>query len=58
MRETKVYCDHCGKVLDGMVDYNDTEIDVKSWFKCDLCAKCIEELDEIVLRFCKKGGAE
>ena len=56
MRETKIYCDHCGKVLDNMTDYCDTEIEVKSWFKCDLCNECITELDNIVLTFCKKGG--
>ena len=56
MRETKVYCDHCGKVLDKKFDYNDTEIDFKTWFKCDLCAGCIDELDKFVLEFCKKGG--
>lgn len=58
MRETKIYCDHCGKVLDEMKDYTDTEIEVKSWFKCDLCSDCINELNNIVLSFCKKGGAE
>ena len=58
MRETKIYCDHCGKVLNEMNDYTDNEIEVKSWFKCDLCAECIDELDKIVLAYCKKGGAE
>lgn len=58
MRVTKDYCDHCGKELNYMNDYGDTEINVKSWFKSDLCAECIEKLDDIVLKFCKKGGAE
>jgi hypothetical protein len=58
MRETKVYCDHCGKTLNEMCDYCDTEIEVKAWFKCDLCKDCIDELAQIVLGFCKKGGAE
>ena len=59
MRETKIYCDHCRKVLDEMTDYVDTEIDTLTWFKTDLCKDCIEELDNIVLEFCgKKGGAE
>lgn len=58
MRETKIYCDHCGKVLDEMTDYVDAEIDTHIWFKTDLCAECINELDRIVLEFCgKKGGA-
>lgn len=56
MRETKIYCDHCGKVLDQMHDYVDTEIEVKSFFRCDLCADCIEELDRAVVKFIKKGG--
>jgi hypothetical protein len=56
MREIKTYCDHCGKVLNEMQDYCDTEIEVKGWFKCDLCNRCISELDLIVFNFCKKGG--
>jgi hypothetical protein len=56
MKETKIYCDHCGKVLDEMCDYTDTEIEVRYFFKCDLCAECIDKLDKIVLAYCKKGG--
>ena len=56
MRETKTYCDHCGKALNEMIDYPDTEIEAKHWFMCDLCAECINELDKIVAVFCKKGG--
>lgn len=56
MRETKVYCDHCGKELNEMFDYCDTEIEAKSWFKSDLCKGCMDELEQIVLAFCKKGG--
>lgn len=58
MREIKMYCDHCGKVLNEMLDYPDTEIEAKGWFKCDLCKNCMEELEQIVKGFCKKGGAE
>lgn len=59
MREIKDYCDHCGKELNCMNDYGDTEIVVLTSFNTDLCAKCIEELDGIVFEFCgKKGGAE
>lgn len=58
MRVIKDYCDHCGKVLDNMNDYCDTKIEVKGWYKCDLCNECITELDNIVKEFCKKGGAE
>jgi hypothetical protein len=58
MREIKDYCDHCGKELNCMKDYGDTEIVVLTSFKADLCAECIVSLDEIALKFCKKGGAE
>ena len=58
MRESKVYCDHCGKALDEMVDYPDTDIEALSWFKCDLCSDCMKELERTVKVFCKKGGAE
>ncbi len=53
---TKAYCDHCGKVLDEMHDYVDTEITVKDWWKADLCNTCIKELNKIAKDFCKKGG--
>lgn len=56
MRETKIYCDHCGKVLDGMRGYYDQEICFCEYETADLCNKCIEELDEIIKAFCKKGG--
>jgi hypothetical protein len=56
MKENKIYCDHCGKVLNEMTDYTDTEIYAGSWFKCDLCAECMDELEKIVLAYCKKGG--
>ena len=58
MRETKIYCDHCGKVLNEMTDYVDTEIETHTWFKTDLCDKCIKELDQIVLEFCGKKDGE
>lgn len=56
MRETKIFCDHCGKVLDEMKDYTDTEIDVIAWFKTDLCTSCADEISDIVLKFCGKEG--
>ena len=54
MRETKIYCDHCGKVLDPMKDFDDQEFDVISWFKADLCISCADELNIIVLKYCGK----
>ena len=58
MTEVKTYCDHCGKVLDEMHDYPDTEIGVVKFLKADLCNKCINELDNRVRRFVKKEGGE
>ena len=58
MRDTRIYCDHCGKVLDEMKDYVDTQIEVRHFFQADLCAKCIDEIDRIVLEFCGKKGGE
>ena len=55
MKETKIYCDHCGAVLDEMVDYTDCEIDtIKSFVKCDLCKECVELLDETIKKFLNK----
>ena len=58
MKETKIYCDHCGKVLDEMKDYVDTEIEARAWFKVDLCSACIGELENFVFEFCGKRGGE
>ena len=58
MREMKIYCDHCGKVLDEMKDYVDTEIEAKNWFKADLCSSCIDELAKLVMGFCGMKGGE
>ena len=55
MTEIKTYCDHCGKVLNDMHDYADTEIGFIDFAKADLCAKCIRELDTIVKQYCGKG---
>lgn len=53
MRETKIYCDHCGKVLDCMKDYDDIVIEIgANYIETDLCAECLSELYEIVQKFC------
>jgi hypothetical protein len=56
MKITKVYCDHCGKILDNMSDYIDLEFEVchKS-HKVDLCTECFEKLDERIKEFCKRS---
>lgn len=49
----KTYCDHCGKELDGMKDYPDTEISLIGYRKADFCQKCMDELDTIIADFVK-----
>ena len=60
MKSNKIYCDHCGKELDTMHDFDDTQIDMAhKWTTADLCAECLNELYEVVCTFCEaKGGAE
>ena len=58
MRVIKDYCDHCGKELDYMKDYGETEIVAKTAFSADLCVECIEELENIVRKFCGRKGGE
>ena len=55
-----VYCDHCGKTLDAMVDFDETTIEMAhKWTTVDLCNECLDKLYDIVCDFCKqKGGAE
>ena len=46
MKETKIYCDHCGKELDTMKDYTDLDIDLCAYVvHCDLCKNCISKLN-------------
>lgn len=64
MKENKIYCDHCGKELNRMTDYDDINIELGHiWRKHDLCAECLEELKTLVDNFCtahqtEKGGGE
>ena len=64
MKIHKAFCDHCGKELDAMKDYDDVKIELGHlWREHDLCADCLEELKELVDKFCtnhptEKGGAE
>lgn len=53
MRETKIYCDHCGRELDCMKDYEDITIEgAKKDINTDLCTKCADDLDKIIETFC------
>lgn len=58
MREMKIYCDHCGKTINELHDYLDTEICFYGNETADLCKSCICELDDVIKKFCNKGGAE
>ena len=64
MKSYKVLCDHCGKELNEMKDYVDLSIDLNHiWRTHDLCAECLEDLKDVIDRFCtnkptEKGGAE
>ena len=55
MTETKIYCDHCGKELDTMHDFDDLTIEMEhKWLVTDLCAECLDKLYDSVYEFCKK----
>lgn len=61
MTLTKICCDHCGKELDEMRDFDNTQIDMAhKWTTADLCAECLDELYALICNFCdtEKGGAE
>ena len=56
MKETKIYCDHCGKELNEMIDYTDLEIDsIVSFIKGDLCKDCVELFNKTVKDFLNMG---
>ena len=54
MTIVKTYCDHCGKELDDMKDYPDTDIGLLEYQKADFCQKCLEELETIIYDFVNK----
>ncbi len=44
---TKIVCDHCGRELNSMKDYDGISIEtMDSIFDTDLCADCRHELSE------------
>ena len=56
MRITKVYCDHCGKILDDMSDYIGLRFDISHIpHIVDLCVKCFEKLNEKIDDFAKRS---
>ena len=55
MRKTVFTCDHCGKEIDEMKDYPEMQIDdFADFIEVDLCSKCYDELNNIVLQYCNK----
>ena len=49
----KWYCDHCGKELDNIKDYIDTDINTAyDHTTQDLCQDCVKKLWEIIGEFC------
>ena len=55
MKKLVVTCDHCGKKLDDMKDYPDTEFDtINDWFKADLCAECYTVISDVIKHFVNK----
>ena len=63
MRKSTIHCDHCGKELDEMHDWVDTNIEIGSYTgKADLCKGCLDTLCAMSNHFlsnCRqKGGGE
>ena len=55
MTETKIHCDHCGKELDTMRDFDNLTIEMNhKWLVTDLCSECLDKLYASVREFCKK----
>ena len=52
MKETKVFCDHCGKEIDTFKEYPDIRISLNHVdAETDLCEKCFNDLTIIVGKF-------
>ena len=55
MKKIVTTCDHCGKELNEMHDYVDTEFDtLDNFIMADLCAECYMEISQIITKFCGK----
>ena len=59
MTVTKIYCDHCGKEIDGMHDWIQDEIMIANErIVRDLCADCGGDLIKIIEDFCSNATVE
>lgn len=47
-------CDHCGKCLDSMKDYEDYNL--SEFLRVDLCADCLKEFEKIINKFLNREG--
>lgn len=51
MKQLIYKCDHCGKELDEMKDYIDTETMIDKYLNFDLCKDCYVELGNLIKEF-------
>jgi len=59
MRKEIYKCDHCGKELNTMHDFTETNLDDFDFYaKVDLCKKCYGEISKTVYEFCNCGKGE
>ena len=56
MRKVEIQCDHCGKSINPMIDFEDLTIDVEFTRirNVDLCVDCLGELCKLVSDFIKR----
>lgn len=58
MQKIVYTCDHCGKELNEMHDYVEIEIrDFADYVETDLCAKCYDELNNMLLQYINKKAS-
>lgn len=52
-------CDHCGKKLDEIIDYTESEIRIAyTDIEADLCLVCVEKLVKLVKEFVERSEAK
>lgn len=57
MKKWTTICDHCGKEMDLMIDYEAVEFDTEDEFlQVDLCSECYKEISSIIKQFCRRVG--